>query len=417
MRACIFVALLFGIFVLMFLLNRHTPLQMDDYDYRISWSTGEPVDGFMDVLASQAVHYRLWGGRTVVHALAQLFLWWGKPVFDAANAAMYVLFLLELYAIAKPRGRRFCWSILLAAHAALFLCVPFFGTAFLWLTGACNYLWGTAIALLPLWLVRGGRRRFLAIPLGLLAGWTNENTACAVFLLVLLILVGMHIRGEKPGVWRWGMLAAQGVGILLMLLAPGNFTRASDYETGIGRMVLRVPVAAVYGVLYAGIFAIAAVLLLALLRALGLPSRQGSAMLLMLGAALASLALAVSPVISDRSYTGVIALALASALTLLGDVTVGGVFDAARMAVLPLAVILLAHSGYSALGDVCAQEDAWNVQIERVESAAAAGEEEVTIQSVLSHSRFTMDIRLSDDPDEWPNFSMEKAFGVSIRGE
>jgi len=40
-----------------------------------------------------------------------------------------------------------CWSILLAAHAFLFTCVPFFGTVFLWLDGACNYLWGTALAL------------------------------------------------------------------------------------------------------------------------------------------------------------------------------------------------------------------------------------------------------------------------------
>ena len=149
-RACVFAAILVLMAATMFLLNVHTPLQMDDYDYSFSWSTGKPLAGVADVLASQAAHYRLWGGRSVVHTLAQLFLYWGKGVFNIANTAAYMLLVLELYALAKPKGRRFCWTVLLVIHAALFTLVPFFGTVFLWLDGACNYLWGTALALLPL---------------------------------------------------------------------------------------------------------------------------------------------------------------------------------------------------------------------------------------------------------------------------
>ncbi|MFR6027311.1 MAG: DUF6056 family protein [Christensenellales bacterium] len=33
---------------------------------------GKPLAGVADVLASQAAHYRLWGGRSVVHTLAAL---------------------------------------------------------------------------------------------------------------------------------------------------------------------------------------------------------------------------------------------------------------------------------------------------------------------------------------------------------
>ena len=152
-RACVFALLILLMAGTMFLLNTHTPLQMDDYDYSFSWSTGRPLSGVADVLASQAAHYRLWGGRSVVHTLAQLFLYTGKSVFNIANTAMYVLFVLELYALAKPKGRRFCWPVLLTIHAALFTLVPFFGTVFLWLDGACNYLWGTVLALAPLLVV------------------------------------------------------------------------------------------------------------------------------------------------------------------------------------------------------------------------------------------------------------------------
>ena len=37
------------------------------------------------------------------------------------------------------------------------LAVPFFGTVFLWLDGACNYLWGTALALTPLLILKSER--------------------------------------------------------------------------------------------------------------------------------------------------------------------------------------------------------------------------------------------------------------------
>ena len=111
-RALIFAGLLALIAATMFALNAHTPLQMDDYDYSISWATGKPVSGLADVIASQAAHYRLWGGRSVVHALAQMFLYMGKGVFNIANTVMYLLLLLEIYALAKPKGKRFCWTLL-----------------------------------------------------------------------------------------------------------------------------------------------------------------------------------------------------------------------------------------------------------------------------------------------------------------
>ena len=184
-RACVFAAILVLMAATMFLLNVHTPLQMDDYDYSFSWSTGKPLAGVADVFASQAAHYRLWGGRSVVHTLAQLFLYWGKGVFNIANTAAYMLLVLELYALAKPKERRFCWTVLLVIHAALFTLVPFFGTVFLWLDGACNYLWGTVLALLPLCLARRALEKtdalsVISIPACFLAGWTNENTACGV---------------------------------------------------------------------------------------------------------------------------------------------------------------------------------------------------------------------------------------------
>jgi len=121
--ALLVVLALIGISV--FALNWYTPLMMDDYDYSFSWSTGERVAGVGDILASQAQHYLLWGGRSVVHFLAQLFLFLGKPAFNIANSVMYLLLLAEICALAKKKGEGLDWRMLMIAHAILLLFVPF----------------------------------------------------------------------------------------------------------------------------------------------------------------------------------------------------------------------------------------------------------------------------------------------------
>ena len=194
-------------FALMLALNAQTPLMMDDYDYSFSWSTGERLSGLADILRSQAAHYRIWGGRSVVHALAQLFLYWGKPVFNAFSAAMYVLLLLEILALSGRREGPRRDVLLLAAQTELLAFIPFFGTVFLWLDGACNYLFGTALALVPLLIAEsereggffdsGWRRGALALPLCFLAGWTNENTACGVLAVMGLLLLLDACRGRS----------------------------------------------------------------------------------------------------------------------------------------------------------------------------------------------------------------------------
>ena len=131
--------------------------------------------------------------------------------------------VLELYALTKPKGRRFCWTILLVIHAALFTLVPFFGTVFLWLDGACNYLWGTALALLPLLIIPRLLEKecaalgVIGVPLCFLSGWTNENAACGMLAAALLLLADSAYRGKRTSVSAWLCLAAQEAGAAMMI--------------------------------------------------------------------------------------------------------------------------------------------------------------------------------------------------------
>ena len=430
-RRALFALLILGIFAQMLLLNAHTPLMMDDYDYSFSWSTGERLNGVWDVLASQAAHYRLWGGRSVVHTLAQLFLLLGKPVFNVANAAMYILLLLEVLALAGYGPGKADSLRLLLAHGVMMAGVPFFGTVFLWLDGACNYLWGTALALVPLLIAKSEReggffdggwaRGVWALPLGFLAGWTNENTACGVLALMALLIIFDWRQKRRVRAWRVAAWAAQLLGVLVMLLAPGNFARAAQ-ESG--------------GGLLQGLVYRAAVVTLCLVRSAWMPMLLGAALLLfggkeswreprsraalgragllLAGALLSAYALVASPQISDRAFTGVLVLVLAAALALPMPGWLEHRRRAAAAAVLTAAAVLV---GAQAVREVYAHGQAWSAQLARIDAARAAGETEVMLDCVPSHSRFTMDIRLAGSPQDWPNSTLTRYFGIDVWGD
>ena len=421
------VLLLAVIGVTMFLLNAHTPLMMDDYDYSFSWSTGERISGVSDILASQAVHYRIWGGRSVAHFLAQLFLYLGKPVFNAANALMYLLLLLEIVYLGGKREARWDWRLLMIAHVVLFFAVPFFGVVFLWLDGACNYLWGTALALVPLIIARSERengffdtdsvRGWLALPLCFLAGWTNENTACGVLAACFLLMIWDAWRGRKVRAWRIAAFAAQALGVAVLLLAPGNFARPSE-PGGRGmimELLYRAAVVSYCALRYAGIPALAAIALLAVACRGKHPVRMEWLSVLCVSAFLSAYALVGSPQISDRTFTGVLALALAALLSLCADLmNIPGKRDGA----IGLLLLLLVVSGAGfALADVRAHEAAWLAQEERILSAAAAGDLQTAVSSVPSESRFTMSIALEQDASQWPNSTLSRYYGIEIAGE
>ncbi|MBR5301459.1 MAG: hypothetical protein IKU38_01320 [Clostridia bacterium] len=422
----IFVGLLAAVLALIFALNMHTQLMMDDYDYSFSWSTGDRLSGVADIIASQAAHYRLWGGRSVTHFLAQLFLFLGKQVFNAANAVMYVLLLLEIYVLCKRRESAWDWRLILMAHLLMFGFIEFFGVAFLWLDGACNYLWGTALALVPLIIARSEREGgffdshglcgYLAVPVCFFAGWTNENTACGVLGACALLLIWDVIRKRRIRLWRVLSLAAQAAGVAVLLLAPGNFARAGQEASRgfVMEMIYRAAVVAYCMLRYAGIplALTAAALFAAVKKKAGL--RIGWLCVLGAAAVLSAGALIGSPQISDRSFTAVIVLLIAMFGSVMNDIKLHADARSVRIgAALGLVCICL---GVHAVSCVKAHEASWISQLEKIEQAAGRGDETVEIGSVASSSRYAMDIILAPAADQWPNSTLSKYYGIDIVG-
>ncbi|MDR1809335.1 MAG: DUF6056 family protein [Prevotella sp.] len=222
--------------VIIFALNVKTPFQWDDFRLTQIWPNedGLKVKCFHDILDSQYNHYYTWGGRTLVHIIAQFLIFIRPMQADVLNTLVYLLYISLIYYHVKGKSKH---DLLLFAgvNFLVFFFQPVFGETILWLTGSANYLWGTSFILLFMLPYRlyNGQRQKNKLPkaagmllLGIMAGWTNENTAAAMLLMTAAFIWFYYSQKWKIPAWAATGLLGAVAGYLLMILAPGNFFRA-----------------------------------------------------------------------------------------------------------------------------------------------------------------------------------------------
>lgn len=242
------------IYVIMLGLNFLTPLCFgDDYVYAFIWpgqsmyvplpETVQRVSSFSDILISQWSHYCTGNGRMISHLFVQFFVWQGKTVFNFANALVLVLLILEIYWISNKGVvslKQAKAGTLIWIFFVLWMFTVNFGGVYLWLSGACNYLWMTAILLsfvilyvrkyfqMDTKLDESGYVKFIVFVWGVVAGWTNENTVCwFILLLTLWLLCNRNHTGLET--WMWTGLLGLCSGYAFLVFAPGNALRAGYY--------------------------------------------------------------------------------------------------------------------------------------------------------------------------------------------
>lgn len=198
------------------------------------------LSSFHDLIVSQWSHYLTGNGRAVSHTIAQFFLWMGKDVFNVFNALISVLLIMEIYWCATKGTVTFDFKIsrLVFIFFALWAFTPSFPSVFLWLSGACNYLW-TAVFLLGFLLpyvrkyysfekkcVKNNWLRYAMFFFGVVAGWSNENSVCWI---TLALLVFIYKSWKQSDIESWMVTGLTGfvIGYAFLVLAPGNFARLS----------------------------------------------------------------------------------------------------------------------------------------------------------------------------------------------
>ena len=244
------IAVFIGIFIFLYILNYLTPLSFgDDYVYAFKWpghpmftplpETAERISGFGDLLESQWLHYFTGNGRVPAHFLVQFFVWQNKFLFDLMNSFVFLFLIFEIYWLSckgKISLKGLKPGVLWGVFISLWAFTPGFNTIFLWICGACNYLWMTVFLLLFLIpyvrkyynfheiLGKGCYYNGMIFVMGIIAGWSNENSVCWIILVLMLFLFSYrNCRGNET--WMYLGLAGLVIGYALMLLAPGNMAR------------------------------------------------------------------------------------------------------------------------------------------------------------------------------------------------
>lgn len=229
------------IFVSMLCLNFLTPLLADDYSYGLNLNE-KRIASIMDIFDYQVWHYFNWGGRTVAHTLAQILLVFPKAVFNILNSFIYtaLIYLIYLHGCFNKdnKDNKDNSYMLLLIHFILWFIIPVFGQSFIWLVGSCNYLWTTVIILYFLWLYRRNTLSekwynllFMFI-LGLLAGWTNENTSAGLIVILVFSLIINKVETKKFELSKTRLFGIIGTlaGFIIMICAPGNYIRSAEFK-------------------------------------------------------------------------------------------------------------------------------------------------------------------------------------------
>lgn len=220
-----------------FTAHRFIPFMMDDLWYSTNLATGEPLRNFGDVVESMVWHFNNWGGRCMTHGTLQLVLMSGELSADIVNVLATLLLTWLICVILHRKNLR----VFLLVHAMLFALNANVKMSMLWQAGTANYVYSTVwilIFLLPYLRALGEPESmplplagFWLLPMGLLAGWSNENMGPSCFLAAAGITAYLKIRYKKPpALWMLSGTVSSLLGSVLVVAAPGNFVRSAILE-------------------------------------------------------------------------------------------------------------------------------------------------------------------------------------------
>ncbi len=227
--------------VVLYITHKAVPFMMDDLWYATMLSSEEPIQNLGDIIESQKWHYMNWGGRSLTHGLLQIILLLGESTADILN--VFVTFLLGaviclIAGVSRDRQGLFFWwgsaAMLLGLNAN-------WKMSMFWQAGAANYLYITIFILFFIWCYLRALPTtetaipkklpgitFWIIPLGILAGWSNENMGPTTFILTLAVMFLVKRTQQKIPLWMFLGSITSLIGSILVIIAPGNFVRSSS---------------------------------------------------------------------------------------------------------------------------------------------------------------------------------------------
>lgn len=254
-RKVCFLTIIILNFSMILIYNTLTPYMSDDL-----WYKPGVMKPFSELIKQQVEYHMTWSGRDVAHMLLRISFCFPKWVFNIINSIMFISLTLLIYLNVEKAKKHDVVS-----YGLIVLILWFFGISLdqtiLWVSGSCNYLWTAVIVLGFITVYRlklnntdtvSSKREKTVTALlttamfllGLLAGWSNENTSGGAILLVMLLMfdsIRTHRKnnsGWRLPIWSVAGLVGAFIGFIIMITAPGNRIRgeiniAEEQQTGV----------------------------------------------------------------------------------------------------------------------------------------------------------------------------------------
>lgn len=218
--------------VIFYLMNCYTPFRSDDWHYCFIYGTTEPIDSFSDIIKSQYIHYFQVNGRFIPHFIVQFFDGIaGKEWFNFFNAIVFIIFLHLLTKTINNNNNKI--ATLSIITFLIFFIIPGFKNCFLWMSGACNYLWSATFLLyFNSLLSKDIHNKYypLLFIYGWICGWTHEG-------LVIGLIIGYFfyyiIYRNKIHTSNYYLLIGFIIGSLFLVFSPASINRALSHSAPI----------------------------------------------------------------------------------------------------------------------------------------------------------------------------------------
>ena len=222
------------LFALLLVFNFLTPMTQDDFLFTFSHAHWSRLTGADEIIPSMAALRQNTNGRVFAHFFVQLFLLWPRWIFNVLNAGMGALLFYILYRYVRCGDARRDLPTLLFLGGVLFVLLPAFGQVFLWLTGACNYLWTAVLTLAflyPFYTRYFGRESLQATPVRILylllaffAGGWSENGSLAMLCAAFGFLGLLWLREKRLPRFLTLSFCAACAGFLFLMSAPSEWS-------------------------------------------------------------------------------------------------------------------------------------------------------------------------------------------------
>ena len=418
------------IFLSMLLLNILTPLIADDYSYALNLNN-EQLNGIKDIIEYQINHYLTWGGRTVAHTIGQLFLLLPKIVFSFCNSFVYTILVYLIYKHAKldKEDKPLLIPIL---HLLMFFTIPVLGQTTIWLIGSCNYLWTTTIIAFFLLQYRKNEKdtklkTVLMFLFGIIAGWTNENTAVGLIVVGFLTTLFLNLEITKKKKLKFNIVKYQIsgvigsiVGFLTMILAPGNYVRNSLF-VNTDPFILRTIKRAINitECLYDNILPL--VIIVVILISINLYHKKKidiKVWIYLLAAFLSTYAMVMAPGFAERSWFGVVIFINIAIVSLAYDLDSYHKIYKYILSNLLIIMTIFFIREYGVLAkDIYRLRVTWN---ERIEIMEKSEDKNFQFENFATDNDKNPNYGIADfaeKEEEWPNNSIAAYFNIeSVRG-